>query len=566
MSKLTDEAADLFSGAGGTSTGVLLAADELGIPLNLLAINHWNVAVATHMKNHPQVKHLCAELDDISPRKVVPGKRLRLLTASPECIFHSNARGGGEADEQSRAGARHVSHWAEMLNVENILIENVREFMKWGPLDAEGYPVKKLEGRLFLNFIDNLHALGYKVDYRVLNYADSGDPTTRQRLFIMARKGHRIKWPDPTHSKDGGSDMFRSTEKWRAAREIIDFSKPGESIFTRKIPLKPNTLKRIVAGLRKYSGLPLVLGQQSQARPRDLSQPLPTVAGAGAISMIQPFLIQMDFHGFVQSIYDPLNTVTGADARGLVEPFLVEMNGTDAKRLDRSAKSLDQPLGTVVGAPTFGLVNPFLVMLNGTRAEQLEQSNRSIDDPLPTVTGQPHFGLVEPYIVATNHGDDDGRVYPVDQPLPTITSVDAWGVVEPFLVRYLGSPDRGQIRTQSVGDPLQTVTTENQFGLVQPFLVSFYSNGHEHSLAEPLPTQSTIDRFGLVEPWVFKDNLGQLYILDIRFRMLQPHELALAMGFPKEYEFTGTRREQVKQIGNAVPCNTAKALAMALLS
>lgn len=57
------------------------------------------------------------------------------------------------------------------------------------------------------------------------------------------------------------------------------------------------------------------------------------------------------------------------------------------------------------------------------------------------------------------------------------------------------------------------------------------------------------DRFALVEP-------GKM---DIFFRMLQPHELAKAMGFDG-YEFAGTKTDQVRQIGNAVSVRTAKAL------
>ena len=87
-------AADLFCGAGGTSTGLFLAAEELGIDIDLLAINHWNVAIATHSANHPNARHLCESLDNVDPRKAVPGGRLHLLAASPECTHHSNARGG----------------------------------------------------------------------------------------------------------------------------------------------------------------------------------------------------------------------------------------------------------------------------------------------------------------------------------------------------------------------------------------------------------------------------------------------------------------------------------------
>jgi DNA (cytosine-5)-methyltransferase 1 len=118
-------AADLFCGAGGTSTGLIQAAQALGLDVNLLAINHWNLAIATHSANHPGVEHRCEDLDNVNPRKVVPGGYLDLLVASPECMSHSRARGGTPKNDQSRATAFHVLRWAEALYVKDILIENV---------------------------------------------------------------------------------------------------------------------------------------------------------------------------------------------------------------------------------------------------------------------------------------------------------------------------------------------------------------------------------------------------------------------------------------------------------
>src|SRR6266508_363504 len=125
---------------------------------------------------------------------------------------------------------------------------------------------------------------GDTVDWRILNAADYGDPTTRKRLFIIARNYQPLKWPEPTHHKDGG-DIFGTRPRWKAAREIIDWSIQGESIFKRKRPLAENTLRRIWAGLMKYGGKAFVLGQQSGAVARDVDQPIPTIAAAGAISL-----------------------------------------------------------------------------------------------------------------------------------------------------------------------------------------------------------------------------------------------------------------------------------------
>src|SRR5690349_22691303 len=128
------QVADLFCGAGGTSTGVALACKELSFAVELLAINHWPTAIATHKKNNPWARHLCANVDEVDPRKVVPGGKLDLLVASPECIWHSTARGGKPINDQKRASAWRVLEWLERLYVRSVLIENVPEFRGWGPL------------------------------------------------------------------------------------------------------------------------------------------------------------------------------------------------------------------------------------------------------------------------------------------------------------------------------------------------------------------------------------------------------------------------------------------------
>src|SRR5690242_5849375 len=131
-SSMKINAADLFCGAGGTSTGLLLAAAELGRSVDLLAVNHCNVAIDTHTRNHPEVRHLCESLDHVDPHKVCPG-RLHLLLASPECTHHSIARGGKPRSDQSRASAWKVVEWAAAKQPDCILIENVKEFIQWGP-------------------------------------------------------------------------------------------------------------------------------------------------------------------------------------------------------------------------------------------------------------------------------------------------------------------------------------------------------------------------------------------------------------------------------------------------
>ena len=141
MTRKRIRAADLFCGGGGTSTGLLQACEEAGLECDLLAVNHWDKAIETHAANHPKAKHLCVNLDSIEPANAVPGGKLDILLASPECTHHSNARGGKPMSDQSRASAWHVVRWAESLRPRVIIVENVREFATWGPLGCDGRPL-----------------------------------------------------------------------------------------------------------------------------------------------------------------------------------------------------------------------------------------------------------------------------------------------------------------------------------------------------------------------------------------------------------------------------------------
>ncbi len=515
----------MFCGAGGTSTGLLEAAEALGLTINLLAINHWDVAITTHSLNHPNVKHFNSDLEKVDPRQVVPGGKLRILVASPECTHFSKARGGKPMSKQSRASVKYILRWIGALDIENVLIENVPEFMDWGPLHRKGdrinTPIKNRKGEYFHRFVRKMQEHGYTVKWRVLNAADYGDPTTRKRLFVMAKKGSTPVFPEPTHGKLG-ADMFGHRPTWKAAREIIDWTIKGESIFNRKRPLAENTMRRIMAGLKKFGGKAFVIGQQSGAAPRNVDEPLPTVAGAGVISFIEPFIVSQFSSGAPRSVDEPLSTITSTSRGiGLAEPFIVEFHG-------------------------------------GKRT-------RSVDRPMPTLDTSNRFGLVQPFIIGAGGPVGQGRPQSIDEPLGSIMTENHRALVEPFILPFFGERDNQQPRTHSINEPLPTITSHGAGALVEPFLVEYYGTGNASSVDEPLKTQTGRDRFGLVQPMVFESE-GKKYLLDIRFRMLQPHELARAMSFPKGYKFSGNREQVVKQIGNAVPVNLAKALCTALLS
>jgi DNA (cytosine-5)-methyltransferase 1 len=441
------KAVDMFCGAGGSSTGMSMAARECDMKLELLAVNHWELAVETHAANHPGAEHLCEAVDRIDPTKVVPGQHLNLLWASPVCTHHSIARGGRPRSDQSRASAWLVLKWLSELYVERVIIENVPEFLSWGPLDKTGHPIQSQKGETFQAFNQAMRSLGYSVDWKLLCAADYGDPTTRKRLFVQAVKGRkRIMWPQITHM-DGGQNLM-GYRPWVPARDIIDWSIPGTSIFDRKKPLADATIRRIAAGIEKYW--------------KDYAK---------------PFLAVLYGTSTVQSLELPLSAVTGSGAHhALVESFILPNEG----------------------------------FFRGN---------------------QPRF---------------------IDKPLNTVTSRGAGALIEPFLVEYHGTS-----KPYPVSLPVKTITTKDRFGLLEPFMIKVNHSGGDRvsSLKKPLGTLTTKRDNALVAACGF----------DIRFRMLKNHELKRAQGFPDDYEILGNTTEQTKQIGNAVPVNTAKALVVEMM-
>ena len=478
---------DLFCGGGGTSTGAVRAAERAGLKVELCAVNHWEIAIETHSRNHPAAKHLCKAIDQVRPREAVRGQ-VDLLLASPECTHHSIARGGMPINDQSRMSAWEVIRWAAELLPKRIIVENVKEFQTWGPIGANGRPLQSRKGETFAAWCQALRSLGYRLDMRVLNAANFGGATTRERLFVQAVRGRAaILWPAQTHARDGGEQaqqrMFGSVKPWKAAREIIDWSLPSQSIFTRKKPLAPATIARIEAGLRKFSGRaaePFLVVLRNNQHARPLAEPVPTICTSGAhLGLCQPFVLGQQSGSAPRQVGEPIPTVATAGALSLVQPFIVPMN-------------------------------------------RLKDQTRRVDGPLATITATSNdMALAQPYIIPLNHGGRDMRSHAMGAPLPTITTVDAWGMVEPLILEYYGTGD-----AEPVSRPLHTITTRDRFALAQ--------------------------------------FAGGAY-LDIHFRMLQPHELAAAMGFPAGYYFHGNREQKVKQIGNAVHVDQAEALVSAAL-
>lgn len=343
----TLKVADLFCGAGGTSTGAVEALQALGHRVELTAVNHWDVAIATHSANHPEARHLCASVDSLNPRHLFKEGELDILWASPECTHHSTARGGRPINDQSRATGHCVTRWAEALRPPVILVENVPEFQSWGPIGSNGRPLKSRKGETFAAWLALLCSHGYTVDHRVLRCADYGDPTTRERLFVQAVRGRRkITWPTPTHAKPA-DDLFgiEGRRPWVPAADIIDWTDPGQSLTKRKKPLAASTMRRIREGLEEHGGA-TIIAMEHGGRALPLTSPLPTVTTAKGGAFGLAYVLPQQSGGKLRPVSEPMPTISTTGALALI----VEYYGNG------KARPVSEPLPTVTTVDRFALI------------------------------------------------------------------------------------------------------------------------------------------------------------------------------------------------------------------
>ena len=376
-------AVDLFAGAGGWSHGWREATDCEP----MVAVNHCPHAVHLHRLNHPGTEHFLEDVWSVDPAAAVAGRRVDWLHGSPDCTHFSRAKGGKPREQKIRGLAWVLVDWARAARPQFLSLENVAEFETWGPLDADGQPIKARAGETFREFVAALRGLGYQVDWRILCAADFGAPTIRRRLFVLARRdGQPIRWPEPTHGDPGKRDLFSAgLQPWRTAAECIDWSIPCPSIFGRKRPLAPATCRRIAAGIVRFvlQGRPFMVNEASA--------PLRTVSAGGQHHDLVAAFLQQNFTGMVgKPLRVPVPTITARDHHSLVAATMVQTGYGERRGQAPRALDLEQPLGTIVaGGAKHALVAAFLTTYYGQGG-----TANALDKPMPAIVTRARHGLV----------------------------------------------------------------------------------------------------------------------------------------------------------------------------
>lgn len=552
---------DNFAGGGGASTGIELA---IGRSVDI-AINHDENAIAMHKTNHPDTLHYCESVFDVDPVAATGGNPVGLAWFSPDCRHFSKAKGAKPVKKEIRGLAWIVLRWALAKRPRVMMLENVEEFKTWGPLLAdEMRPDPARTGETFNAFVGMLstgipadhpalaevceflaidpgstqakqlvEGLGYDVDYRELRACDYGAPTIRKRFFMVMRcDGCPIQWPAVTHGDPKSLEVQSGRlMPWRTAAECIDWNVPALSIFDRKKPLAENTLKRIARGIQRFvieSASPFIVkcnhtsskNAYDAFRGQSLNEPLQTITKKLGYALAVPHLTKFRTGATGQPVTEPVPTVTAGTSK---------RPGGNGHALGIVEAAIAPFVGRQFGASV------------GHRA----------DEPSATITagGGGKSQLVGAFLAKHYGGNYTGPGVSMDEPAHSVTTVDHHAVVASHLVKLRGTCRDGQ----RLDVPMPTITAGGQHvGEVRTFLETYCGESDDEWLV-------TID--------------GVKYqIVDIGMRMLQPHELYKAQGFPDGYvidqDYRGNRYAKDKQVarcGNAVPPPFARALVEANL-
>ncbi|MDM2862933.1 DNA cytosine methyltransferase [Citrobacter sp. Cpo073] len=462
--------------------------------------------------------------------------------------------------------------------------------------------------------------LGYVVEYRELRACDYGAPTIRKRFFmVMRRDGKPIVWPEPTHG-DPKSPAVKAGRlaPWRTAAECIDWSIPAPSIFGRKKPLAENTLKRIARGIQRFvieSALPFIVKCNHTStktsydcfRGQALGEPLQTITKTHGYALAIPHLIKFRTGATGQPVTEPVPTVTAGTSKrpggnghalGIVEaaitPFVGRQFGASV------GHRADEPSATITagGGGKSQLVTPTLIQMGYGERPGQEPRVLRLDNPLGTVTaGGNKFATVSAFLAKHYGGNYSGPGIGLDEPVHSVTTVDHHAVVAAHLmVNNTGHPGG------TLYNPAHTVTTGNHHAAITSHLVKLRGTCRDgQPTSEPMPTVTAgglhvgevkttlaVDEYdehraqqtlAFLRKYCGEDCDGLVTIdgityriVDIGMRMLQPHELYRAQGFPEWYiidqDYRGKKYAKDKQVarcGNAVPPPFAEALVRANL-
>lgn len=565
---------DLFSGAGGTSTGIERAyVDGSKVAVVIAAVNHDPVAIASHALNHPFAVHFVEDIRNIAfwqlaaiikmNRSIYPNAKL-VIWASAECTNYSKAKGGRPRDADSRTLPEALYEYVEFFKPDILQVENVVEFMSWGALDETGRPISRMAGSDYLRWCEKIRKYGYDYSYRIMNAADFGGYTSRIRFFgQFVTPNESFVWPDATHAKNAHKNIFSDLQKWNPVKDVLDLWDEGKSIFDRKKALCEKTLERIYAGLLKF----IANGDESFITKYNstgadgglnnavisVNNPAPTLATQNRISLVQAFMQQYHGNGVPVSIEGPATAITTKDRLAFVKPcYLVNY------QYKSPASDIEEPIPTLLTKDKFAVVHPKFFSNYYSGGGQLTD----ISEPCPTITAIPKQRLVSPQFLDQQYGQS--KPSSIDQPSGTLTQNPKIALVSTKWLMDTSFSNKGT----AIEEPAPTILAcRKHHYLVNPqyksagssiekpcFTLIAKMDKRPPSMVTAETGESVIIFYEDDSVWSRKIKIfmAEYGIIDIKMRMLKIPEMLRIMGFGDDYLLAGTETDKKKFIGNAV--------------
>jgi DNA (cytosine-5)-methyltransferase 1 len=486
---------DEFAGWGGSSQG---AAAVPGVEL-VLAANHAPVAVEVHALNFPAADHY---LGDITKADITRFPRTDLFWASPSCPPFSNGRGEkqyfdaatklalfedpGETPQERAKRLDLVKRRALMEEVPRYLramalrgepvlagvVENVPQARRWDQHDSWRRQIEAIGPyKTRLIALNAMHAQPLRTRRA---------PQSRDRYFLaywltkLGRDPDWDKWLRPRAYCPACDQAVNAVQVWKQpgqdmggygpsgqyvywcpartcrnrpiepgvlpAASAIDWTlPPGERIGDRKRPLKPATLARIEAGLRRFAGRAITLeagGHTFERRPGvrtwPLDAPLTTLTTTATRAIAAPpMLIPAGgtWRGEASPLDAPMPARTTRESDGLLIPVSQRAGQTSAYQASSPFRTQTARRETALAQP------PAMVMRNNSSRGDGSEMSTSVDEPLRTLTTRGHQSL----ITWNNPRDralmlpyySNGTARPVTEPVGTLTTRDRYALVQP---------------------------------------------------------------------------------------------------------------------------------------
>lgn len=222
---------DLFCGAGGLSLGLEQAGLEVAV-----AVDAWEPATITCKALHPNALVINQDLHDFNAYLLqddtVRDLAIDVVVGGPPCQGFCGMNRHRSPSDRRNSLIEAFVQTVEILGPSAVVMENVTGLLSLG------------DGKYLTQLMDAFSALGYTVDFRVMQAGYYGVPQNRWRFILLAAKGvAELHWPEPLHAFHRTAAHNVGQHKAKILLPIIE----GRGLFSD--PLPPLTVGDAISDL-----------------------------------------------------------------------------------------------------------------------------------------------------------------------------------------------------------------------------------------------------------------------------------------------------------------------------